>query len=85
MGMGVRILTAAALATVWLTGPAFAQAQQQKEKSQLDLQDEERMKRNADIDKEYNAMRKHTQEDAQKAAKIDPWQNMRAPLDNAKR
>jgi hypothetical protein len=69
-----------------LTGPAFAQfgGAGEPEKTGPQLEDEAKAKRNAEIDKQYSVMRKHTQ-DSQKATKIDPWQNMRAPADNAKR
>jgi hypothetical protein len=81
----MRICTAAALATTLLSAPSFAQqpgAEPQKTGPQLE--DELKAKRNAEIDKEYRSMRKHTQ-DAAKAAKTDPWQNMRAPTDSAAR
>jgi len=85
MSSAGKILTIAALATSLLTGPAFAQfGGGEKEKTGPQLEDEAKAKRNAEIDKEYSAMRKHTL-DAQKATKIDPWQNMRAPTDGAKR
>lgn len=80
----MRICTAVALAATLLTGPAFAQFGGEKEKSGPQLEDEARGKRNAEIDKEYRAMRKHTQ-DAAKTTKTDPWQNMRAPTDSANR
>jgi hypothetical protein len=79
-----RIFTAAALATTLLSGPAFAQAGGEQQKSGPQLEDEARAKRNAEIDKEYRAMRKHT-EDTTKTTKIDPWLNMRAPTDSAAR
>lgn len=85
MGVGVRIFTAAALAAALLSGPAFAQFNKEKEPNPMAEKEEAHRKQNAEIDKQYNAMRKHTENDAQKAAKIDPWQNMRAPSDNAKR
>ena len=81
----MRICTAAALATNLLGAPAFAQkpgAEQPKTGPQL--KDELKAKRNAEIDKEYRAMRKHTQ-DAAKTTKTDPWANMRAPADSAAR
>ena len=89
MAFGVRILTAAALATVLLSGPAFAQASSsvgapKKEKSPLALEAEERQKRREEIDKEYNAARLRTLGDT-KAVKTDPWANMRAPDDGQKR
>ena len=81
----MRIFTAAALATTLLTGPAFAQlGGGEKEKTGPQLEDELKAKRNAEIDKEYRTMRKHTQ-DAAKTTKTDPWQNMRAPTDSATR
>ena len=81
----IRICTAAALATTLLTGPALAQfGSGEKEKSGPQLEDEAKAKRNAEIDKEYRSMRKHT-EGAAKTTKTDPWQNMRAPTDSATR
>ena len=81
----MRICTAAALATTLLGAPAFAQkpgAEQQKTGPQLE--EELKAKRNAEIDKEYRTMRKHTQ-DAAKTTNTDPWANMRAPSDSAAR
>jgi hypothetical protein len=80
-----RIFTAVALATSLLSGPAFAQSPQgEKQKTGPQLEDEARARRNAEIDKEYRAMRKHTV-DTGKTTKIDPWLNMRAPTDGANR
>ncbi len=80
----MRICTAAALATTLLSAPVFAQQQQQQQKTGPQLEDELKAKRNAEIDKDYRTMRKHTQ-DAAKTTKSDPWQNMRAPTDSAAR
>ncbi len=81
----MRIFTAAALATTLLTGPAFAQlGGGGKEKTGPQIEEEAKAKRNAEIDKEYRTMRKHTQ-DAAKTNKTDPWLNMRAPTDSATR
>ena len=79
----MRICTAAALATTLLSAPAFAQ-QGEQQKTGPQLEDELKAKRNAEIDKEYRTMRKHTQ-DAAKTTKTDPWLNMRAPTDSAAR
>jgi hypothetical protein len=89
MGVGVRILTAAALSATLLSGPAFAQGSAsvgapQKEKSPLALEADERQKRREQIDKEYNAARLRSLGET-KAVKIDPWANMRAPDDGQKR
>ncbi len=81
----VRICTVAALATSLLASPAFAQfTMGDKEKSGPEQRDEARAKRNAEIEKQYNSMRKHTDE-TPKTIKVDPWQNMRAPTANANR
>jgi hypothetical protein len=85
MRIVVRMVTAAALATSLLAGPAFAQMQMgDKQKTGPQLEDEARAKRNAEIDKEYRRMRQHT-EDSSKVTKVDPWQNMRAPTVDANR
>ncbi len=81
----IRIFTAAALAASLLTGPAFAQFKGEKERNPLAEEEENRRKQNVEVDKQYNAMRRNTQFDAAKSTKIDPWSNMRAPTDTAKR
>jgi hypothetical protein len=81
----IRIFTAAALASGLLAGPAFAQFKGQKEPNPLAQEEEERHKQNIEIDKQYNAMRRHTQDNAATPTKVDPWSNMRTPTDTAKR
>jgi hypothetical protein len=81
----IRIFTAAALAASLLTGPAFAQFKGEKERNPLAEEEENRRKQNVEIDKQYNAMRQHTQDTSAKSTKTDPWSNMRAPSDTAKR
>lgn len=84
MSGATRILAAAALATSLLTGPAFAQAKQEPEKTGPQLEDDARAKRNAEIDKQYKVMQKNTKSESQTAPKTDPWQNMRSTDDKPK-
>jgi hypothetical protein len=85
MSSFIRFLTAVALTASLLTGPAFAQFSQGKERNPLAEEEENRRKQNAEVDKQYNAMRRHTQDGSVKSTKVDPWLNLRAPTDPAKR
>ena len=87
MSIGVRIFTAAALASALLAGPAFAQFAAGEPKSLIQLEEEEHQKRNVQIDKEYDTMRKRSRPDSAAATstKTDPWANMRSNADNSKR
>ena len=86
MSIGVRIFTAAALTAALLASPAFAQFKKDEPKSLLQIEEEEHKKRNAEIDKEYDTMRKRSKSDAAApSTKTDPWANMRSSGDTAKR
>lgn len=83
MNGAMRFFTAAALASALLTGPAFAQFQQKKDKQPMEMLDEERKRRNAEADKEYKIMREQTQIEAAKT-KVDPWASIRPSDDKTK-
>lgn len=86
MRIGIRILTTAALASALLAGPAFAQFKQEEPKSGIAIEEEEHKKRNAEIDKEYDTMKKRSHSPENKSNKTDPWSNMRSTTaDNPKR
>ena len=69
----------AILLLVNLVGPAFAQSKQPD--SLLELEDQEKKRDAAGVDKQYKSTLKNTDKTAT-PARTDPWQNMRGANDS---
>ncbi len=74
-------VSAALAAFATLAEPAYAQ--QTKEKTPLQLEDQQKKEDQARIEKQYNATLKKTSKTDDAPAVTDPWQNMRG-TDNSK-
>ncbi|HEY1310162.1 MAG TPA: hypothetical protein VGF02_04365 [Pseudolabrys sp.] len=71
---------AAFAAFAMLAGPAYAQ--RSKEKTPLQIEDQQKKEEHERIEKQYNAALKRTSKTDAAAAAPDPWANMRGTDDS---
>jgi hypothetical protein len=77
-----RLVTVSAVlaAFAMLAGPAYAQ--RSKEKTPLQIEDQQRKEEQERIEKQYNAALKKTSKTDEAPAATDPWANMRGTDDS---
>jgi hypothetical protein len=73
------VVSAALAAFATLAGPAHAQ--KAKEKTPLQIEDQQKKEEQERIEKQYNATLKKTSRTNEAAVAIDPWANMRGTDD----
>lgn len=78
-GDAMKKLIAITAAVAALTGPVYAQSA--KEKTPLQLEEQQRQTEREKIEQQYNTALKKTGKTADTPAVIDPWANMRGTTD----
>jgi hypothetical protein len=68
-----------AVALIILGAPAFAQ---KKDSEPLEILEREKKQQAEQLDQQYNRQMQRSRRDDEKAARSDPWANMRAPAEN---
>jgi len=69
-----------AVALIILGAPAFAQ--QKRDSEPLEILEREKKQQAEQLDQQYSRQMQRSRRDDEKAARSDPWANMRAPAEN---